>query len=95
MQQKSIGELYFYFSTLGSVIEKVPAKPKYRVEWCDGTSSMQSPVHMFGAFTRRHKLTLGERILALRDHEALTYLPGLITGIEGSNLKVQFCDGAM
>ncbi|XP_071086987.1 von Willebrand factor A domain-containing protein 3B-like [Haliotis cracherodii] len=80
---------------IGSVIEKVPAKPKYRVEWCDGTSSMQSPVHMFGAFTRRHKLTLGERILALRDHEALTYLPGQITGIEGSNLKVQFCDGAI
>ncbi|CAH1267973.1 VWA3A [Branchiostoma lanceolatum] len=78
---------------LGTVKERVGNGRQYIVQWADETMQVQSSSCIFGAFTKRHALALGDRVLAVADPMALVYLPGWITGTNGQKLVVKFCNG--
>ncbi|KAK1167593.1 hypothetical protein AOXY_G10303 [Acipenser oxyrinchus oxyrinchus] len=78
---------------LGEVRERVGDGKHYVILWADGSSAVQSAAFIFGRFTRSRTLTLGDRVLALAEPASLTYLPGVIRGVNGTKLVVTFCNG--
>ncbi|XP_070554779.1 von Willebrand factor A domain-containing protein 3B-like [Ptychodera flava] len=78
---------------LGQVKERVGNGRQYIIEWADGKLQIQNSSCIFGAFTKRHRLALGDRVLAIADNQALVYLPGTITSVNGNRLVVKYCNG--
>nr|XP_006818317.1 PREDICTED: von Willebrand factor A domain-containing protein 3B-like [Saccoglossus kowalevskii] len=78
---------------LGQVKERVGNGRQYIVEWADGSLQIQNSSCIFGAFTKRHRLALGDKVLAIINSQSLVYLPGVITSVNGNELVVKFCDG--
>ena len=68
---------------------------EYVIEWSDKKLQVQNSAMIFGAFTRRHRLAVGDHILAIANPVSLVYLPGLITGNAGEKLIVKLCDGTV
>ena len=77
----------------GTVRERMGNGRQYIIESCDGPLHVQSHTCIFGAFTKRHPLAIGDRILAIVDPVQLMYLPGWIIGTNQGNIVVKFCDG--
>ena len=64
------------------------------IEWADDSVSYQNSRHIFGSFTRRQKMALGDYVLAMVSESTMSYLPGKVTGVQGRKLTVEFCDGS-
>ncbi|KAK3738170.1 hypothetical protein QZH41_019678, partial [Actinostola sp. cb2023] len=78
---------------LGTVRERVGNGRQYIIEWADQSVQLQSTGYIFGAHTKRHPLSIGDRVLALADPATYVYVPGWITGSNGRRLVVKFCNG--
>ncbi|PIK59277.1 putative von Willebrand factor A domain-containing protein 3B [Apostichopus japonicus] len=78
---------------LGTVVERLKRGNFYNIEWADGHLSRQHSQHIFGAFSRRQRMALGDHVLAMNNFSSLTYLPGEIMEVNGNKLVVQFVDG--
>ena len=91
----SIYAIYSFFFCTGAIRERVGNGRQYVVEGSDGKLAVQNSCHIFGAFTRRHQITLGDRVLAVADPELLLYLPGWVSSVRGAaEMDVNFCDGS-
>ena len=66
---------------------------QYIIRWSDGSQSRQLPVHIFSAMTRRPRLLIGDRVLAVSNPEQVVFMPGQIIGAQDTELAVRFCDG--
>lgn len=77
------------------VKEQLDTGKEYRIEWANGKTATQMSCFMFGAFTKKHPLAIGDHVLAVANQKSLTYLPGRI--IKSTNkrttLQVDFCNG--
>ena len=74
--------------------ERVGNGREYRVEGSDGKVQLQTSLHVFGAFTKRHPLAPGDRVLTMADRHQLHYLPGWVTESQGGEVTVNLCDGS-
>ncbi|XP_071510905.1 von Willebrand factor A domain-containing protein 3B-like [Diadema antillarum] len=79
---------------LGVIKSRVERSPMFVVEWADESVAVQNSRHIFGSFTRRQKMALGDYILAMVGESTMSYLPGKVTGVSGNKLTVEFCDGS-
>ncbi|XP_064636642.1 von Willebrand factor A domain-containing protein 3B-like isoform X2 [Lineus longissimus] len=79
---------------LASVTERVGNGRQYVISWADGNLSVQTSAAIFGAFTKRRPLAIGDHVLAIADPVRLAYLPGTIRDISNKQLIVKFCDGS-
>ncbi|KAJ8028013.1 von Willebrand factor A domain-containing protein 3B [Holothuria leucospilota] len=79
---------------LGTVVERINRGNFYKIEWADGSISEQHSQHIFGAFSRRQRMALGDYVLGMLNFSSLTYLPGEIVEVNGNKLVVQFIDGS-
>ncbi|CAL1540981.1 unnamed protein product [Lymnaea stagnalis] len=75
----------------GTVRKKINSQ-MYSIEWANGSSSHQSVIHIFGAFTRQPKLSRGDKILACVDPHQVKYLPGVLNDYKDGKLVVKFCN---
>ena len=77
------------------VREQLDTHKEYRIEWADGALSTQRSCFIFGAFTKKHPLAVGDHVLAVANERSLTYLPGRIIKPTNSRttLQVDFCNG--
>ncbi|XP_040281056.1 von Willebrand factor A domain-containing protein 3B [Bufo bufo] len=66
---------------------------KYVISWADGTTAIQDKEWIFGKFSQPHVLNVGDHILTLAYPSSLTFLPGIITAINGKHLQILFCNG--
>ncbi|KAG9492314.1 hypothetical protein GDO78_000694 [Eleutherodactylus coqui] len=66
---------------------------KYVISWADGTTAIQDKEWIFGKFSQPHVLNVGDRVLTLAHPSSLTFLPGIITAINGTKLQILFCNG--
>ena len=66
---------------------------QFIIRWTNGSQGRQLPVHIFSAMTRRPRLLIGDRVLAVADPDQVVFLPGQIIGAQDSGLVVRFCDG--
>eukprot|EP00057_Strongylocentrotus_purpuratus_P015921 XP_011670395.1 PREDICTED: ATP-binding cassette sub-family A member 7-like [Strongylocentrotus purpuratus] len=66
----------------------------FELEWADERVSVQNSRHIFGSFTRRQKMALGDFVLAMISEALMSYLPAKVTGVSGNKLTVEFCDGS-
>lgn len=73
---------------------RIERSPMFELEWADERVSVQNSRHIFGSFTRRQKMALGDYVLAMISEALLTYLPAKVTGVSGNKLTVEFCDGS-
>ncbi|XP_074651656.1 von Willebrand factor A domain-containing protein 3B-like [Tubulanus polymorphus] len=78
---------------LASVKERLDCGNEFVLVWADGSESEQSASCIFGPFTKRHPLTVGDKVLAVADEQTLTYLPGRISTIAIDKLAIRFCNG--
>lgn len=83
----------YLFDLIGTVVERLKRGNFYNIEWADGHLSRQHSQHIFGAFSRRQRMALGDHVLAMNNFSSLTYLPGEIMEVNGNKLVVQFVDG--
>jgi hypothetical protein len=65
----------------------------YLIRWSDGSQTRQTPLHIFSAATRKHRLVVGDRVLAISDPQQVIFLPGQIIADQDMGLVVRFCDG--
>ncbi|XP_041462948.1 von Willebrand factor A domain-containing protein 3B-like isoform X3 [Lytechinus variegatus] len=79
---------------LGVIKSRIQRSPMFEVEWADESVSLQNSRHIFGSFTRRQKMALGDYVLAMISEALMSYLPGKVTGVKGNKLTVEFCDGS-
>ncbi|XP_066919600.1 von Willebrand factor A domain-containing protein 3B-like [Clytia hemisphaerica] len=75
---------------LGSVRDRVSGCRNYLVEWADRSLDVQNYAYIFGAHTKRHKFTVGSKILAISNAGLYEYLPGVVTKANGEILEVHF-----
>lgn len=75
-------------------MERINRGNFYKIEWADGSISEQHSQHIFGAFSRRQRMALGDYVLGMLNFSSLTYLPGEIVEVNGNKLVVQFIDGS-
>ncbi|KAG8452170.1 hypothetical protein GDO86_004097 [Hymenochirus boettgeri] len=66
---------------------------QYILSWENGKTARQDIEWIFGKFSQPHILKIGAHILTLATPSSLTFLPGTITGHNGAQLKVTFCNG--
>ncbi|GFR58513.1 von Willebrand factor A domain-containing protein 3B [Elysia marginata] len=65
----------------------------YTVSWADGSDSLQDAIHIFSAYTRSPKLSIGDRVLACVDPVHIKFLPGHLAGPgRDGRLVVKFCN---
>jgi hypothetical protein len=76
-------------------MERVGNGREYLLEWCDGSQSHQNSIHMFGVYTKHHRLAVGDHVLAMMDEQQHMYLPGWIAGIVGDKINIKFCEGSL
>ncbi|XP_030837027.1 von Willebrand factor A domain-containing protein 3B isoform X4 [Strongylocentrotus purpuratus] len=79
---------------LGVVKSRIERSPMFELEWADERVSVQNSRHIFGSFTRRQKMALGDFVLAMISEALMSYLPAKVTGVSGNKLTVEFCDGS-
>ncbi|PIO29647.1 hypothetical protein AB205_0022140, partial [Aquarana catesbeiana] len=60
-----------------------------------GKTTTQDIEWIFGKFSEPHILSVGDHVLTLANPSTLTFLPGVITGVNGGKLQIRFCDGKM
>ena len=77
------------------VKDQLDTHKEYDLEWADGRRSRQRSCFIFGAFTKKHPLAIGDHVLAVANEKSLTYLPGRIVRATNSRttLQVDFCNG--
>ena len=80
---------------LASVKKRIGNGREYLLEWCDGSQSHQNSIHMFGVYTKHHRLAVGDHVLAMMDEQQHMYLPGWIAGIVGDKINIKFCEGSL
>lgn len=73
--------------------ERVGNGRQYVIEWSDGKLNVQSADRIFGVFTKRHPLGIGDRVLALAQPKYFIYLPGWVHAVTDGMLDIKFCDG--
>ncbi|XP_075708714.1 von Willebrand factor A domain-containing protein 3B isoform X2 [Rhinoderma darwinii] len=78
---------------LAEVKEQTDNRMKYVISWADGTTTIQDMEWIFGKFSQPHLLNVGDHVLTLAYPSSLTFLPGIITAINGKNLQILFCNG--
>lgn len=79
----------------GVIRERIGDGRQYVVERSDGELAIQVATCIFGAFTKRHQLTIGDNTLAFLDTKSLVYLPGTVTDTYQGKLVVDFCNGTV
>ena len=69
---------------------------EYELEWSDGSLSRQRSCFMFGAFTKRQPLAIGDHVLAVCNRKSMEYMPGVVMerGSDETHLRVKFCNEA-
>ncbi len=85
--------LCFCFPPTGAVKERVGTGREYVIEGSDGKSQVCESLHIFGAFTRKHPLAAGDRVLTVADKHHIHYLPGWITAAQDGQVDVNLCNG--
>lgn len=80
---------------LASVKKRIGNGREYLLEWCDGSLSQQNSIHIFGVYTKHHRLAVGDHVLAMMDEQQHMYLPGWIAGIVGEKINIKFCEGSI
>ena len=75
------------------VLEVEEGGQQYVISWTDGARTKQLPVHIFSAISRRPRLMVGDRVLAVSDPDQVLFLPGQIVAARDNALVVKFCDG--
>lgn len=78
---------------LADVKKQTDDRNKYVIFWADGSTAIQEVGWIFGKFSQPHVLDVGDHVLTLAYPSSLTFLPGIITAINGKKLQIQFCDG--
>ncbi|KAM4702020.1 von Willebrand factor A domain-containing protein 3B [Discoglossus pictus] len=66
---------------------------KYVISWADGKTVTQDITWIFGKYSQPHVLSVGGHVLTLASSTSLTFLPGVITGYNGTKLQITFCNG--
>ncbi|CAC5414532.1 unnamed protein product [Mytilus coruscus] len=80
---------------LASVKKRIGNGREYLLEWCDGSKAQQNSIHIFGVYTKHHRLAVGDHVLAMMDEQQHMYLPGWIAGIVGDKINIKFCEGSI
>ncbi|XP_056411889.1 von Willebrand factor A domain-containing protein 3B isoform X2 [Hyla sarda] len=78
---------------LAEVKKQTDNHKKYVISWADGTTAIQDMEWIFGKFSQPHVLNVGDHVLALAYPSSLTFLPGIISAINGIKLQIVFCNG--
>ncbi|XP_072258559.1 von Willebrand factor A domain-containing protein 3B [Pyxicephalus adspersus] len=78
---------------LAQVLKQADDGKQYVISWSDGKTTTQDVEWIFGKFSRPHILNVGDHVLTLANPSTLTFLPGVITGVNGPKLQILFCDG--
>ncbi|XP_075053819.1 von Willebrand factor A domain-containing protein 3B [Mixophyes fleayi] len=74
-------------------VQKRADGKKYVISWADGKTAIQDIEWIFGKFSKPHVLNVGDHALSLAFPSTLTFLPGVITAVNGRKLQMLFCDG--
>ncbi|MEE6470504.1 hypothetical protein FKM82_008988 [Ascaphus truei] len=77
---------------LAEVQKRVGNGKLFVVCWADGRTIVQDIAWIFGKFSQAHVLKVGDHILTLAHPSSLTFLPGVITGQNGTTLQIRFCN---
>ncbi|XP_076446673.1 von Willebrand factor A domain-containing protein 3B-like isoform X2 [Babylonia areolata] len=77
----------------GQITKITEGGQNYVVRWSDGSQTEQLPVHIFSAVTRRPRLLIGDRVLAVASPDQVLFLPGQIIAGQQGSMVVRFCDG--
>ncbi|KAM3936128.1 von Willebrand factor A domain-containing protein 3B [Leptodactylus fuscus] len=78
---------------LAEVKKLTENRKKYVISWADGTTAVQDIEWIFGKFSPPHVLDVGDHVLTLAYPSSLTFLPGIITSINGTKLQILLCSG--
>ncbi|XP_053563689.1 von Willebrand factor A domain-containing protein 3B [Bombina bombina] len=78
---------------LAEVQEHVSNGKQYVICRSDGRTMTQDIMWIFGKYSQPHLLKVGDYVLTLSSPAPLTFLPGVITGQNGTKLHIEFCDG--
>ena len=80
-------------SLTGTVKERLDRGREFTIEWPEEKECKQHWRHIFGAFSkRRQRLVAGDFVLAVADEARMIYLPGKVTGNNGTKIAVEFCN---
>lgn len=77
------------------ILKRADDRNEYIISWSDGKTTTQDIEWIFGKFSEPHILSVGDHVLTLANPSTLTFLPGVITGVNGGKLQICFCDGKM
>lgn len=80
---------------LAEILKRADDRNEYIISWSDGKTTTQDIEWIFGKFSEPHILSVGDHVLTLANPSTLTFLPGVITGVNGGKLQIRFCDGKM
>ncbi|KAM4795957.1 von Willebrand factor A domain-containing protein 3B [Rhinophrynus dorsalis] len=78
---------------LAEVHKRIGNGKQFVISWADGKRVIQDIEWIFGKLSQPHVLNVGDHVLSLASPSTLTFLPGRITGHNGPNLKITFCNG--
>ncbi|KAM5180643.1 von Willebrand factor A domain-containing protein 3B [Mantella aurantiaca] len=80
---------------IAKVLKRADDEKQYVISWSDGRTATQDIDWIFGKFSQPHILSVGDHVLTLANPSTLTFLPGVITDVNGAKLQICFCDGKM
>ncbi|XP_018605369.2 uncharacterized protein LOC108933051 isoform X1 [Scleropages formosus] len=75
------------------VEQQVGIGRQYLIRWADGTSTVQDRDRIFGKWSPWRILVVGDNVLAPADPASHTFIPGVIHGLHGAFVYVQFING--
>ncbi|XP_018418316.1 PREDICTED: von Willebrand factor A domain-containing protein 3B [Nanorana parkeri] len=78
---------------LAEVLKHADDGKQYVISWSDGKTTTQDIEWIFGKFSQPHILSVGDHVLTLANPSTFTFLPGVIIGVNGAKLQINFCDG--
>ncbi|KAM9320011.1 von Willebrand factor A domain-containing protein 3B [Gastrophryne carolinensis] len=77
---------------LAEVLKRADDGNLYIITWSDGKTTVQGIEWIFGKFSPPHSLAVGDYVLTLADPATMTFLPGVITDVNGEKLQIHFAD---
>lgn len=80
-------------SISGKIIERLGDSSQFVIQGSE--RRVQKTMFIFGDFTKRYRLYVGDRVLALANPRKGIYKPGLIEAVQDGHFTVRFYDNTV